>query len=230
MNANFKPMIRSGLFLTLALVIVSPIRIRSAEPADGNMLMGGEMMSETNRMPRAQTMPEQREKMMADLKAQDTQLAGQIYEMNHAPADKKLNLMAAIVTQMSAERTAMNARMKAMHETMVENTQAEQGDSSSDPMTQGMDTISTGEGTNMTPVAIMAEMKAQDDKLTGQIAEMNRVPADKKLNLMAAVLTQMAAQRTTAYLRMENMRGELMQLRQMGKEPMSPDSMMDGLN
>jgi hypothetical protein len=50
------------------------------------------------------------------------------------------------------------------------------------------------------------------------------------MDLMAAVLTQMAAQRTTAYLRMENMQGEMMQLRQMGKEPISPDSMMKGVN
>jgi len=76
----------------------------------------------------------------------------------------------------------------------------------------------------------MAEMKAQGAQLDRQIYEMNRSPADKKLDLMAAVLTQMAAQRRTAYLRMENMRGELMQLRQMGKEPISPDSMMKGMN
>ena len=82
----------------------------------------------------------------------------------------------------------------------------------------------------MSPAAMMAEMKAQDAELTGQITEMNRAPADKKLDLMAAVLTQMAAQRRTAYLRMENMRGEMMQLRQMRKEPMSPDSMMKGMN
>jgi hypothetical protein len=31
-------------------------------------------------------------------------------------------------------------------------------------------------------------------------------------------------------MRMENMRGEMMQLRQMGKEPMSPDSMMKSMN
>ncbi len=76
---------------------------------------------------------------------------------------------------------------------------------------------------------MMADMKEQDVQLAGQIAEMNRAPADKKLDLMAAVLTQMAAQRRTAYLRMEKMRGEMMQLRQMGKEPISPDSMMNGM-
>jgi hypothetical protein len=137
--------------------------------------------------------------------------------------------MAAIVTRMAAQRTAMNDRMETMHEAMLKNTQMEQGNTSSTPMMQGMDTNSVGDGKSLSPAAMMAEMKAQDDQLTGQITEMNRAPADKKF-LMAAVLTQMAAQRTTAYLRMENMRGEMMQMRQMGKEPVSPDSMMNGLN
>jgi hypothetical protein len=101
---------------------------------------------------------------------------------------------------------------------------------SSDPMMQGIDTNSMGDGKPMTQATMMADMKAQDDQLTGQITEMNRAPADKKLDLMAAVLTQMAEQRRTAYLRMEKMRGEMMQLRQMGKEPISSDSMMKGMN
>ena len=221
--------IRSSLALALALALWSPGQARSAEPAAG-MMMGEKIMSETNMTPRYQAMQEQREKMMADLKVQDVQLAGEIYKMNHAAADKKLDLMAAIVTRMAAQRTSMNARMEAMHEAMVKNTQMEQENGSSNPMMQGMDTNSTGDGTSMSPTAMMAEMKAQDDQLTGQITEMNNAPADKKMDLMAAVLTQMAAQRRTAYLRMENMRGEMMQLRQMGKEPISPDSMMKGMN
>ena len=217
-------MIRSSLILALASAIWIPVQVRSAEPADG------EMMSETNEISNIQTMPEQRERLLADLKAQDAQLAGQIYEMNHAAAVKKLDLMAAIVTRMAAERTAMNARMETMHETLVKNTQAEQGDTSSALMTQDVETNSTADGKPMTQATMMAKMKTQDAQLTEKITEMNRAPADKKLDLMAAVLTQMAAQRRTAYLRMENMRGEMMQLRQMGKEPMSPDSMMKGMN
>ena len=227
-NSNL--VIRSSLALALAVAIWFPIQVRSAGPADGKMMMGGKMMSETNVMPRSQAMPEQKDKMMADMKEQDAQLAGQIAEMNRAPADKKLDLMAAIVTRMAAQRADMNARMETMHEAMVKNTQMEQGSMSSNPMMQGMDTNSTGDGKNMSQAAMMAEMKAQDAQLAGQIAEMNRAPADKKVDLMAAVLTQMAAQRTAMYLRTEKMQGEMMQLRQMGKEPMSPDSMMKGMN
>jgi hypothetical protein len=222
--------IRSSLAFALAVALFYPAHVRSAEPADGKMMMGGKMMSETNMIARSQAMQEQRAKMMADLKAQDDQLAGQIYEMNHAAADKKLDLMAAIVTRMAEQRTDMNARMETMHKAMVKNIQMDQENMSPNPITQGIDTNSTGDGKPMSPAAMMAEMKAQDAELTGQITEMNRAPADKKLDLMAAVLTQMAGQRRTAYLRMENMRGEMMQLRQMGKEPISPDSMMKGMN
>jgi len=168
--------------------------------------------------------------MMADLKVQDAKLAEQISAMNRAPADKKVDLMAAIVTQMAAQRTGMNVRMEAMHDLMLKNTQMEQGNRPAQPMMQGVDTNFTGEEKNMSPTAMLAEMKAQNDQLNGQITEMNNAPADKKMDLLAIVLTQMAAQRTTAYLRMESMRGEMMQLRQMGKEPMSPDSMMKGMN
>ena len=227
---NLNLVIRSSLALALAVALWSPVQVRSAEPAGGEMMMGGKMMSETNMMPRARAMKEQRAKMMADMKDQDAQLAGQIYEMNHAAADKKLDLMAAIVTRMAAQRTDMNARMETMHEAMVKNTQMEQGNGSSNPMMQGMDTNSTRDGKSMSPAAMMAEMKAQDDQLTGQVTEMNRAPADKKLELMAAVLTRMAEQRTAMYLRMEKMQGEMMQLRQMGKEPISPDSMMKSMN
>jgi hypothetical protein len=233
---NMKPqnisnlVIHASLALALAVALWSPFQVRSAEPADGKMMMGGNTMSETSTMPRAEAMQKQRAKIMADMKVQDAQLAGLIYEMNHASADKKLELMAAIVTRMAAQRTDMNARMETMHEAMVTDIQMEQGNTSSDPMMQGTDTNSTVDGKPMSQAVMMAELKAQDAQLTGQIAEMNSASADKKVELMAAVLTQMAAQRRTAYLRMEDMQGEMMQLRQMGKEPMSPDSMMKGMN
>lgn len=227
---NSSLVIRSNLVWALAVALWFPVQVRSAELADGNMMMGGKMMSKTNMMPGSEAMQIQRVKMMADMKEQDALLAGQICEMNRAAADKKLDLMAAIVTQMAAQRTDMNARMETMHEAMVKNTRMDQENMSFDPMTQSIDTNSMGDGKRMKQVTMMAEMKAQDDQLAGQIAEMNSAPPDKRMDLMAAVLTRMAAQRTTAYLRMENMQGEMMQLRQMGKEPISPDSMMKGMN
>ena len=209
-----------SLALALAVVVALwlPAQFRSAKSMDGKMMTGTEAMQE------------QRAKVMAVINLQDSQLAGQIYEMNNAATDKKLDLMAAIVTRMAAQRTDMNARIETMHKAMVKNIQMDQENMSSNSIMQGIDTNSMGDGKPMSPAAMMAEMKVQGAILDRQIYEMNRSPADKKLDLMAAVLTQMAAQRRTAYLRMENMRGELMQLRQMGKEPISPDSMMKGIN
>jgi hypothetical protein len=78
---------------------------------------------------------------------------------------------------------------------------------------------------------IMAEdMKAQDAELTNQIAKMNRAPKDKKVNLMAAVITQMVEQRITMDARKAKMEEEMMlhmmQHMQMGKESMSECPMM----
>jgi hypothetical protein len=111
-NTNF--IIRSSLALALALAIWSPVQARSAEPAIGKM-----MMTETNMMERCQAMKEQKEKMMADMKAQDAELAVQVAKMNSAPENKKLDLMAAVVTQMVEQRTAMNVRKAKMDEEMM---------------------------------------------------------------------------------------------------------------
>ena len=217
-NSNLVVFFSLAVAVAMVAALWLPAQFRSAKTTDGKMMTGSEAMQE------------QRAKVMAVINAQDSQLAGKIYEMNNAAADKKLDLMAAIVTQMAAQRTDMNARMETMHKAMVKNIQMDQENMSSNSIMQGIDTNSMGDGKTMSPAAMMAEMKVQGALLDRQIYEMNRSPADKKLDLMAAVLTQMAAQRRTAYLRMENMRGELMQLRQMGKEPMSPDSMMKGMN
>jgi hypothetical protein len=112
--------IRSSVALALTLAIWTPGQARSAEPTAG-MMMGGKMMSETNMTPRYQAMQEQRGKMMADMQAQDAQLTEQITEMNRAPENKKLDLMAAIVTRMSEQRTAMNTRMQNMQGGMMGN-------------------------------------------------------------------------------------------------------------
>jgi|ERR1035437_556959 hypothetical protein len=118
-QTNTNLIIRSSLALALALAIWAPVQTRSAEPADGKMMMEGKMMTETNMMQRCQEMKEQKEKMMADMKAQDAELAVQVAKMNSAPENKKLDLMAAVVTQMVEQRTAMNVRKAKMDEEMM---------------------------------------------------------------------------------------------------------------
>jgi uncharacterized protein YhaN len=97
--------IRSSLALALVLAIWLPVQSRSAEPVEGKNMTEAEMME------RCQEMKEQKQKMMADMKAQDAELTEQVARMNSAPEDKKLGLLAAVVTRMVEQRTAMNARM-----------------------------------------------------------------------------------------------------------------------
>lgn len=113
-QTNTNLVIRSRLALALALAIWCPVPARSAEPAAGKMMMEGKMME------RCQAMKEQKQKMMADMKAQDAELTEQVAKMNSAPEGKKMTLMAAIVTRMVEQRSAMNARMGKMQEEMLQ--------------------------------------------------------------------------------------------------------------
>ncbi len=106
-------LIRSSLALALALAIWSPVPARSAEAAEG------EKMTEAKMMEQCQEMKAQKAKMKADMKAHDAQLIEQLAEMNRAPQDKKMDLMAAVVTQMVEQRIAMDARKAKMEEEMM---------------------------------------------------------------------------------------------------------------
>lgn len=81
---------------------------------------------------------------------------------------------------------------------------------------------------------MMADMKAQDDELTAQVAKMNKALKDEKVTLMAAVLTSMVEQRTAMHAGMEKMQGEMMQHMmqhmQMGKDSMMKCPMMRGMD
>jgi hypothetical protein len=116
--------IRSSLAWALALVIWSPVQAQAAEPAKGKMMMEGKMMDgkmmEGKMMERCEEMKAQRDKMMAEMKAQDADLTAQVARMNSAPDNKKLDLIAAVVTRMAEQRTAMHARMEKMHSGMME--------------------------------------------------------------------------------------------------------------
>jgi len=99
--------------LTLAMAIWSPVQAQPVEPTQGKMMMEGKMME------RCQEMKEQKQKMMADMNAQDAELTEQVARMNSAPEDKKLGLLAAVVTRMVEQRTSMNARKAKMQEEMM---------------------------------------------------------------------------------------------------------------
>ncbi|WP_348547420.1 hypothetical protein [Chthoniobacter sp.] len=107
-------LIRSSLALALALVVWSPVQAQSAEPADGKKMMDGKMMEGCKEM------KAQKQKMKEDMKAQDTELTEHVAKMNSAPEDKKINLMAAVITHMVDQRIAMGARKAKMEEEMMQ--------------------------------------------------------------------------------------------------------------
>jgi Spy/CpxP family protein refolding chaperone len=109
---------------------------RSAGPAERKKMMEAEMMA------RCQEMKEQKQKMKDDMEAQDAQLTRQLAEMNGAPEHKKVDLMAAALTQMVEQRIAMDARKAKMDEEMMkhmmEHMQMGKESMSQCPMMKGM--------------------------------------------------------------------------------------------
>jgi hypothetical protein len=88
-------------------------------------------------------MKEQKQKMEADIKAQDAQLTEQLTEMNRAPKEKKMALMAAVLTNMVEQRITMDARKARMEEEMMQHMmqhmQMGKESMSQCPMMKGMD-------------------------------------------------------------------------------------------
>lgn len=113
-KTNTKLFIGAILTLALALAIWSPALSQSVEPTKGKMLMPGNM-------PKCcQDMKGKCQKMRDDLKAEDDALITQVAKMNSAPADKKMPLMAAIITSMVEQRTTTNARAAKMQDDMMQ--------------------------------------------------------------------------------------------------------------
>jgi hypothetical protein len=131
-QTNTNLLIRSTLALALALAIWSPVQARSAEPAKGKMMMEGKMKEQ------CQQMKEQKQKMKEDMKAQNAELTEQVAKMNSAPEDKKMGLMADVVTHMVEQRIAMDARMAKMEEEMMQHMQMGKESMSQCPMMKGM--------------------------------------------------------------------------------------------
>lgn len=93
-QTNTNLVIRSSLVLVLALAIWSPAPARSAEPAEGTMMMGGKMME------RCQAMKEQKQKMMKDMN--ETPGAGQQEQIGH----KGESMLVKLSTDKTVSETA----------------------------------------------------------------------------------------------------------------------------
>ncbi|MHB1398229.1 MAG: hypothetical protein ACYDAI_01325 [Trichloromonadaceae bacterium] len=105
--------IHSSLALALALVIWSPLQAQSASHMEGEKKTAVKTMD-------CQEMMKQKQQMQADMQAQDAQLTAQLAKMNSAPQEQKLDLLAAVVTSMTEQRMAMEARKTKMHEGMMQ--------------------------------------------------------------------------------------------------------------
>jgi hypothetical protein len=106
--------IRSSLALGFALTVWAPVYAQSPQPA------AGKAMTEANMMEHCQEMKDQKQKMKEDMKAQDAQLTEQLADMNRAPKDKKVGLMASALTGMVQQRITMDARKAKMEDEMMQ--------------------------------------------------------------------------------------------------------------
>ena len=142
-------LIRSSLALALALAIWAPVQSQSAEPAQGKKMMEGKGME------RCEAMKEQKQQMKEDIKAQNAELTERVAKMNSAPADKKVGLMANVITQMVGQRITMNARKAKMEEDMMKHMMQH--------MQMGKD--------SMAQCPMMKDMKSTDDHSAGEHKE-----------------------------------------------------------
>ncbi len=100
--------------VSLALIVLLASTVRSAEPAKADPVAGGSMMDDCRKM------QEHKQKAMAAMKAEDAELAKQVAAMNSAPENKKVALMAALLTRMVEQRAAMHQQAEKMHEEMTQ--------------------------------------------------------------------------------------------------------------
>jgi hypothetical protein len=61
-----------------------------------------------------------KQQMREEIRAQDAVLSEQVTAMNSAPDDKKVGLMAALLTRMVEQRVAMNERKASMENMMMD--------------------------------------------------------------------------------------------------------------
>lgn len=134
MNTNL--VVRSSLALALTLVIWSPVYAQSSDAAAGKTMTAATMME------RCQEMKAAKQKLKEDTAAQDAQITVQLTEMNSAAKDKKVGLMAAILTRTVEQRITMDARKAKMEDEMMQHMmqhiQMGKDSMSQCPMMQGM--------------------------------------------------------------------------------------------
>lgn len=138
MRTQVKLGLAMGLMLALALVVInwSPLKSQTPTPGQELVKMEGKMMDQ------CKAMMDEKAKMSAEMKAQDADLTTEAAAMNNAPDNKKLGLLADLVTHMLQHRTEMNTRMEKMQgdgmKHMMQHMEMGDGSMSQCPMMKGM--------------------------------------------------------------------------------------------
>lgn len=114
MKTPSNPFIRTCLAVAVALAMSSPSQILAAERGDGKP------MAEGKGMEGCQAIKAERQKLKEDMKAQNAALTEQIAKMNSAPEDKKVALMAEVITTATEQRIAMETRKAQLQEKMMQ--------------------------------------------------------------------------------------------------------------
>lgn len=109
------PFTRTGLAMALAITSLMPIAAIAKDKPVMPMKDG-----DHTAMPPCKAMMESRKEMHKDMKDQTAALTKQIAKMNAAPQDQKTDLIAACLTTMVEQRTAMDARRAKMSAEMTQ--------------------------------------------------------------------------------------------------------------
>ena len=98
--------------LALMLFVWSPVR---AEPAGA----GESKMTDATMIQRCNHLKAEKQKLASETQSQDADLTAQLSQMNSATADKKLDLVAAVVTKIATQRMAMDVRRATIEDEMM---------------------------------------------------------------------------------------------------------------
>ena len=140
--------IRPFFAVAVALACVMTTQnVKAAEPTNGGAMTAGTMLEQCKEM------QAHKKQMMADTKSEDTALSEQVAQMNSAADNKKVALLAALVTRMAEQRIAKHAHMATMDDKMMKHMMQH--------MQMGKDSM---QACPMMKEMSMNEMKGMDDK------------------------------------------------------------------
>jgi hypothetical protein len=113
MRTKTSLLLGSCLALALAAVIWSPAHAQQAVPSDGVKITDSQMME------RCSALMAQKRALRDDVKAQDALTTTALAEMNRAPESQKLDLLAGLVTRLTEQRIALDARRATIEDEMM---------------------------------------------------------------------------------------------------------------